>query len=69
VSFTVNRRKIVELLVALVGGISAALGQVFLLFVLFPSFITAYGIWVLVSLLCFNCGMGIILLSYADRFY
>lgn len=51
-----------DIIVGMTAVVSTTLGQSFLLQLLFPGWMMVHGIWVLISLLLFNCGLGGILL-------
>jgi hypothetical protein len=55
-----NHDKTLKTLVAFVGGISTTIGQFILLFILFPTLASVYGLWIVVGLLCFNCGAALL---------
>ncbi|WP_346290459.1 hypothetical protein [Sphaerothrix gracilis] len=47
-----------KVLIAIVSGISTTLGQALLLHLVVSGFMAVNGIWVVLSLLIFNCGVA-----------
>lgn len=59
-----NSQRLTTLLVALITGTSAALGQTLLLSWLFPETIAVYGLWILLGLLVLNGSGAVIVLFF-----
>lgn len=54
-------------IVALIGGVSTTVGQWLLLYLIWPNWMAANGVWVLLGLLVFNCGVAGLLLKFDRR--
>jgi hypothetical protein len=59
-------RNIAKTLIALLCGASTTVGQCFLISIFVPVLIAAHGFWLLLGLLCFNCGVAVLVLLSSE---